>query len=71
MTLVKAVWIGGPADGDSMLVNDTALAERMLVLSGTKDNVEKRLVTPRHMSDGSWILPFYEGQIVEVEETSD
>jgi hypothetical protein len=64
VSLTKVHWLGGPADGGFMLVNDERLAEQIKVITGTHRKPEERYVTPRLVGE-KWFLPFYEGQIIQ------
>jgi hypothetical protein len=64
VTAVKAYWLGGPADGSLILINEESLDTPIKVLTGTYKRPQKRYVTPR-LDGEKWVLPFYEGRIVE------
>jgi len=64
MSLTRVYWLGGPADGTFMLIEEEYLAIPMKVITGTRANPQERHVTPR-LTGEKWILPFYEGQIAK------
>lgn len=66
---VTMEWLGGPKDGATCVIETPKEDARVLVTSGSEDRPEHRYVRPRQVSDGHWVLPFYEGQIVDGEET--
>ena len=66
---IRAYWVGGPADGDCIILSKTLVNLGISVITGTQSHPTKRHVTPRLTKDGRWILPFYDGQIVK--ETND
>lgn len=59
--MVEVMWLGGPQDGETVLIDDKRVHEQVIVLHGSKALPEKRYVTPRLDQYGKWILPFYEG----------
>lgn len=62
MVVIPMTWLGGPKDGDVLAVDERFCHSQIKVVYGLLENPEERYVTPRHMSDGRWILPFYEGK---------
>lgn len=64
-TVQKVEWLGGPADGRFILISELLLHQAVKVITGTKRNPQERWVKPRQDQYGKWVLPFYEGQIVE------
>lgn len=58
MTLLEMVWIGGPQDGAILEIEDDYCLDRIKVVYGQAGKPEERYVTPRHLSDGRWILPW-------------
>jgi hypothetical protein len=61
----RAFWLGGPKDGESIFIDEGLLHRPVKVLTGSSTHPMKRYVTPRLSERKQWILPFYEGQIVE------
>ena len=65
--MTRAWWIGGPADGSYLQISERLLYRPIRVATGHWTHPTYREVTPRLDEAGQWILPFYEGQIVNKE----
>lgn len=56
------MWIGGPADGQYLTLADQ---KPFRVIGGSTKHPEYRIITPKQLATGKWILNFYEGVIEE------
>ena len=57
---ISAMWIGGPQDGAYERLSSR---RPFRVIAGTKDEPEYRIVTPRQLPTGKWVINFYEGEV--------
>ena len=60
--MISAMWIGGPHDGTYLRLSSR---KPFRCVAGTQDKPEYRIVTPKQLPTGKWVINFYEGVIEE------